>query len=57
MRYCLRGGGSNAIGLFYPYIDNDEIRMIGVEAAGKGVDTNQHAATLVTGRPRIAWQS
>ncbi|MCW5600661.1 tryptophan synthase subunit beta [Nitrosomonas sp.] len=47
------GGGSNAIGLFYPYIDNDEIRMIGVEAAGKGVDTNQHAATLVTGRPGV----
>jgi tryptophan synthase beta chain len=47
------GGGSNAIGLFYPYIDNDEIRMIGVEAAGKGVDTDQHAATLVTGRPGV----
>ena len=47
------GGGSNAIGLFYPYIDNDEIRMIGVEAAGKGVDTNQHAATLLTGRPGV----
>lgn len=47
------GGGSNAIGLFYPYIDDDNVRMIGVEAAGKGIDTDQHAATLVTGRPGV----
>ncbi len=47
------GGGSNAIGLFYPYIDNADVRLIGVEAAGKGIDTNQHAATLSTGRPGV----
>jgi len=47
------GGGSNAIGLFYPYIDNVDVRLIGVEAAGKGIDTNQHAATLSTGRPGV----
>ncbi len=47
------GGGSNAIGLFYPYIDNENVRMIGVEAAGKGLDTNQHAATLMKGRPGV----
>jgi len=47
------GGGSNAIGLFYPYIDEENIRMIGVEAAGKGIDTREHAATLVTGRPGV----
>jgi tryptophan synthase beta chain len=47
------GGGSNAIGLFYPYIDNKDVRMIGVEAAGKGVDTDQHAATLLRGTPGV----
>lgn len=47
------GGGSNAIGLFYPYIDNTNVRLIGVEAAGKGIDTNQHAATLSTGKPGV----
>ncbi len=47
------GGGSNAIGLFYPYIDDDNVKMIGVEAAGKGLDTHQHAATLTTGRPGV----
>lgn len=47
------GGGSNAIGLFYPYIDDANIRLIGVEAAGKGIDTNQHAATLSTGKPGV----
>ena len=47
------GGGSNAIGLFYPYIDEENIRMIGVEAAGKGIDTREHAATLVTGRSGV----
>src|SRR5690606_26961813 len=43
------GGGSNAIGLFYPYIAEEDVRMIGVEAAGKGINTQEHAATLVTG--------
>ncbi|MEQ1815094.1 MAG: tryptophan synthase subunit beta [Nitrosomonas sp.] len=47
------GGGSNAIGLFYPYIDDVNVRLVGVEAAGKGIDTNQHAATLSTGRPGV----
>jgi tryptophan synthase beta chain len=46
------GGGSNAIGLFYPYLDSS-IRMIGVEAAGHGVETDQHAATLTKGRPGV----
>ncbi len=47
------GGGSNAIGLFYPYINQENVRMIGVEAAGKGIDTQEHAATLVTGKPGV----
>lgn len=47
------GGGSNAIGLFYPYINDKDVRMIGVEAAGKGLDTDQHAATLTKGRPGV----
>jgi tryptophan synthase beta chain len=47
------GGGSNAIGLFYPYIDNNNIRMIGVEAAGHGIESGRHAATLTTGRPGV----
>lgn len=47
------GGGSNAIGLFYPYIDDSGVRLIGVEAAGKGIETQQHAATLSTGRPGV----
>ncbi len=47
------GGGSNAIGLFYPYINDDSVRLIGVEAAGKGIDTAQHAATLSMGKPGV----
>ena len=47
------GGGSNAIGLFYPYIDNLLVRMTGVEAAGEGIETGRHAATLTTGRPGV----
>jgi tryptophan synthase beta chain len=46
------GGGSNAIGLFYPYLESD-VRMIGVEAAGRGIETGEHAATLTTGRPGV----
>ena len=42
------GGGSNAMGLFYPFLE-DEVKMIGVEAAGKGVETGKHAATLTAG--------
>ncbi len=44
------GGGSNAMGLFYEFLPESSIRMIGVEAAGEGVHTNKHAATLTLGR-------
>ncbi len=44
------GGGSNAMGLFDEFIHDQSVRLIGIEAAGKGVDTNQHAATLTKGR-------
>jgi tryptophan synthase beta chain len=47
------GGGSNAIGLFSGFIDDDSVRLIGVEAAGAGVDTNEHAATMTKGRPGV----
>ncbi len=43
------GGGSNAIGLFYPFVEEDQVKMTGVEAAGKGVETGEHAATLTAG--------
>ena len=46
------GGGSNAIGLFHPFLD-DDVRMIGVEAAGHGLDSNAHAASLAGGRPGV----
>jgi tryptophan synthase beta chain len=46
------GGGSNAIGLFADFID-DDVRLIGVEPAGKGLDGHQHGATLLRGRPGI----
>lgn len=44
------GGGSNAMGLFYPFIEDESVRMIGVEAAGEGMDTPRHCATLCKGR-------
>jgi len=47
------GGGSNAIGIFYPYIDHHETRLIGVEAAGLGMDSGKHAATLSAGSPGV----
>ena len=47
------GGGSNAIGLFYPYIGEAAVKMYGVEAAGHGVDTPDHAAPLSAGRPGV----
>jgi len=47
------GGGSNAIGMFYPFIDSPEVKMIGVEAAGYGVDTDKHCATLTKGSKGI----
>jgi tryptophan synthase beta chain len=43
------GGGSNAIGMFHPFIENPQVQLIGVEAAGKGVNTEKHAATLTKG--------
>ena len=43
------GGGSNAIGLFYPFIEDKEVKLIGIEAGGKGINTDQHSATLVKG--------
>jgi tryptophan synthase beta chain len=43
------GGGSNAIGAFYDFIDNKDVKLVGVEAAGKGVDTKEHAATMTLG--------
>ena len=47
------GGGSNAIGTFYDFINDKEVRLIGCEAAGRGVDTYETAATIATGRPGI----
>jgi tryptophan synthase beta chain len=47
------GGGSNAMGLFHPFLDDTAVRLIGVEAAGHGVDTKQHAASLTMGRPGV----
>ncbi|WP_419177619.1 tryptophan synthase subunit beta [Caldibacillus thermoamylovorans] len=43
------GGGSNSIGMFYPFIEDESVKLYGVEAAGKGVDTDLHAATLTKG--------
>uniref|UniRef100_UPI003B3BA93D tryptophan synthase subunit beta n=1 Tax=Sphingomonas sp. TaxID=28214 RepID=UPI003B3BA93D len=47
------GGGSNAIGLFHPFLDDADVAMLGVEAAGHGLDTGQHAATLNGGSPGV----
>ncbi|MEP6998667.1 MAG: tryptophan synthase subunit beta [Betaproteobacteria bacterium] len=47
------GGGSNAIGIFHPYIAYDRVRLIGVEAAGDGIATGRHAASLTAGRPGV----
>ncbi|TDX58961.1 tryptophan synthase subunit beta [Orenia marismortui] len=47
------GGGSNAIGLFYPFVEDKDVKMIGVEAAGLGVDTDKHAATMAKGSKGI----
>ena len=45
------GGGSNALGLFYPFLNETKVKIIGVEAAGKGINTNKHAASLSKGKP------
>ena len=47
------GGGSNAMGIFYPYIDHAKTRLIGVEAAGQGIETGRHAASLSAGTPGV----
>jgi len=47
------GGGSNAIGLFHPFLDEPTVKMFGVEAAGYGLDTDKHAASLNGGRPGV----
>lgn len=47
------GGGSNAIGLFYPFIDDADVQMYGVEAAGDGIETGRHAAALCAGDPGV----
>ncbi|GAB6051785.1 tryptophan synthase subunit beta [Magnetospira thiophila] len=47
------GGGSNAMGLFHPFLDDSEVRIVGVEAAGRGIETGEHAASLNAGRPGV----
>jgi tryptophan synthase beta chain len=47
------GGGSNAIGLFYPFLDEREVRLVGVEAAGHGLESKKHAASLNAGRTGV----
>jgi tryptophan synthase beta chain len=47
------GGGSNAMGIFYPYLERDEVKLVGVEAAGEGLETGRHAASLCAGRPGV----
>jgi tryptophan synthase beta chain len=47
------GGGSNAMGLFHPFLDDPDVEMYGVEAAGHGIDSGQHAASLAGGRPGV----
>lgn len=47
------GGGSNAMGLFYPFIDDHSVELIGVEAAGDGIATGRHSAPLAAGRPGV----
>ena len=47
------GGGSNAMGIFYPYLAHESVRLIGVEAAGEGIASGRHAASLTAGRPGV----
>src|SRR6185295_18615409 len=47
------GGGSNAMGIFHPYIADESVRLIGVEAAGLGLESGKHAATLCAGKPGV----
>ena len=47
------GGGSNAMGIFHPYLDYSDVQLVGVEAAGEGVESGRHAASLTAGRPGV----
>ncbi len=47
------GGGSNAIGIFHPFLEDTEVKLVGVEAAGSGIETGRHAATLSAGSPGV----
>ncbi|MCA1716231.1 MAG: pyridoxal-phosphate dependent enzyme, partial [Actinobacteria bacterium] len=47
------GGGSNAIGAFYPFVGREGVRLVGVEAAGRGLDTGEHGASLTGGQPGV----
>ena len=47
------GGGSNAIGMFHPFLNDEGVRLIGVEASGHGLHTDRHAASLIGGRPGV----
>jgi tryptophan synthase beta chain len=47
------GGGSNAIGIFHPFLDDSHVRLIGLEAGGSGVDSGKHAATISGGSPGV----
>ncbi|WP_395772633.1 tryptophan synthase subunit beta [Arenimonas sp.] len=47
------GGGSNAIGIFHPYIPHESVKLVGVEAAGEGIETGRHAASLSAGTPGV----
>ena len=47
------GGGSNAMGIFHPYLSHADVKLVGVEAAGEGIETGRHAASLSAGRPGV----
>lgn len=47
------GGGSNAMGIFYPFVDYNDVKLIGIEAAGKGIDTEEHCATITSGETGV----
>jgi tryptophan synthase beta chain len=47
------GGGSNAIGLFHPFLDDKDVQIVGVEAGGKGLDGEEHCASLTAGSPGV----
>ncbi|WP_370541888.1 tryptophan synthase subunit beta [Alicyclobacillus tolerans] len=51
--YACVGGGSNAMGIFYPFIEDSSVELIGCEAAGEGIDTEKHAASIARGKPGV----